>query len=277
MFLHPSSDLREQVLGHVDGAGLAPLGEGDLVGGVQRATVVAGAGRLAAAFVHLGQAGRQERARGSQLLESPLEHPTDQGGVARHMHRWAPGTPGKCTLYRERPQKPGVRRKKWARWDRAAQQAFVLSTYAAVKVRRISPFLNAGSCPPLCPRCPTPSVPPLERWPGSAPGPQFHGPDCTRVPGIRRRDDSAAASGRDAGGRLGRKSVPRARAPTIVLVPGPFGRSRPVRYWSRLGPAIGRAGPGCRRVALRLVPRRSRPADRTGRAKSPSPWRRSNR
>ena len=98
MFLHPSSDLLEQVLGHIDGAGLAPLGEGEVMGLVQRATVVAGAGGLTAAFIHPGQAGRQDRAGRDQLLESPLEHPADQGGVARHMHRWSPGTSGKWTL-----------------------------------------------------------------------------------------------------------------------------------------------------------------------------------
>src|SRR6202008_4766885 len=51
VFLHPFLDLREQVLGHVGGAGLAPLGEGDVVGLVQRAAVMATAGRLAATFV----------------------------------------------------------------------------------------------------------------------------------------------------------------------------------------------------------------------------------
>ena len=79
---------------------------------MQWATVVAGAGRLAAAFLHLGQAGRQQRASRDQLLQSPGEHPTDQRGVARNMHRWAPGTSGKSTLYRERPEKPDLRRKK---------------------------------------------------------------------------------------------------------------------------------------------------------------------
>ena len=72
---------------------------------MQWATVVAGAGRLAAAFLHLGQAGRQQRASRDQLLQSPGEHPTDQRGVARNMHRWAPGTSGKSTLYPALSQK----------------------------------------------------------------------------------------------------------------------------------------------------------------------------
>ena len=42
------SDLREEGLGDVDGTGLAVVPEGEVVRGVQRAAVVAGAGSIAA-------------------------------------------------------------------------------------------------------------------------------------------------------------------------------------------------------------------------------------
>ena len=94
-FLHPFSDLLKQVLGHVNGACLAPVPESEMVGLVQRAAVVAGAGGLAAAFVHLHEAGRQDGAGGNELLESPVQHPADQCRVAGDTHEWTPRTSGK--------------------------------------------------------------------------------------------------------------------------------------------------------------------------------------
>ncbi len=113
-FLHPFSDLLEKILGHINGACLATVPEGDVVGLVQRAAVMAGAGRLAAAFVHLHEAGRQDGAGGNKLLESPVQHPADQCRVAGNTHGWAPRTSSTSTLYRKRPEKPAVRRKKFS-------------------------------------------------------------------------------------------------------------------------------------------------------------------
>ena len=94
-FLHPCVDLVKEVLGHVDGACLARLPESEVVGLVQRAAVVAGAGGLAAAFVHRHEAGRQDGAGGNELLESPVQHPADQCRVAGNTHEWTPRTAGK--------------------------------------------------------------------------------------------------------------------------------------------------------------------------------------
>ena len=81
---------------------------------VQRAAVMAGAGRLAAAFVHPREAGRQDGAGGHKLLESPVQHPTDQCRVAGNTHGWAPRTSGIWRLHRKRAKKPVVRRKKFS-------------------------------------------------------------------------------------------------------------------------------------------------------------------
>jgi hypothetical protein len=62
---------------------------------VQRPAVMAGAGGLPAAFVHLGEAGGQDRASRDKLLEAAVQHPADQRGVARDVHRRAPGISGK--------------------------------------------------------------------------------------------------------------------------------------------------------------------------------------
>ena len=69
VFLHPFLDLREQVLGHVGGAGLARFAEGDVVGLVQRAAVMAPARGLAATFVQKNQARGQHGASRGQLIE----------------------------------------------------------------------------------------------------------------------------------------------------------------------------------------------------------------
>ncbi len=141
-FLHPFSDLLEKILGHVNGACLATVPEGDVVGLVQRATVMAGAGRLAAAFVHLHEAGRQDGAGGNKLLESPVQHPADQCRVAGNTHGWARRTSGISTLHRKRVKKPAVRRKKEHPPRPIASTEVLLWTCAAVKVRGISPFLK---------------------------------------------------------------------------------------------------------------------------------------
>src|SRR4051812_35351863 len=96
-----------------------------MVGLVQRAAVMAGAGGLATAFVHPRQGGRQHRASRGELLQATVQHPADLRRVARDTHRRAPGISGKPLFYRERPEKPEVRRKKIpARRDEPPQQSF---------------------------------------------------------------------------------------------------------------------------------------------------------
>jgi hypothetical protein len=111
VFLHPLLDLREQVLGHGGGAGLAPLSEGDVVGLVQWAAVMAPAGRLAATFVQQDKARGQHGASRGQRLQPTVQHAADQCGVARYTHRAALGHPVLDILHRKRPKKPGCEEK----------------------------------------------------------------------------------------------------------------------------------------------------------------------
>jgi hypothetical protein len=50
-------DLFEEILGHVDGVGLAIFLEGELVGGVEWPAMMTRTGGLAAASVNLGECG----------------------------------------------------------------------------------------------------------------------------------------------------------------------------------------------------------------------------
>src|SRR5262249_51026277 len=146
---------------------------------------------------------------GGQLLQSPLEHPTDQGGVARHMHRWAPGTSGKRTLYRPRPEKPGVRRK--------------------ISARGEAKRLNSGSTLDLRHRQGATNLPISQSWPGraastiAAPGwrggggrGRRFGPEAPPrgLPGRGIQDDDAASL---AEGQAGAVAQPVADAPRLDL------------------------------------------------------------
>src|SRR6516165_2174897 len=139
VFEHPCLDLLEQVLGHIHGACLACLSEGEVVSLVQGAAMVAGAGGLATALGYAVEAGRQEGAGRDQLLESALEHPADQGRAAGDTHGWALGTSGKRMLYRERPEKPGVRRKK-----RTPGEAERLKGHPTPELRRCQGATNSS-------------------------------------------------------------------------------------------------------------------------------------
>src|SRR5271166_3281932 len=69
-----------------------------------------------------------------------------QRGLVGNTHGGLSGTAGEGTLNRKRPEKPEVRGKKSGRPARpSASTEIVLWTCAAVKVRRISPFLKAAS------------------------------------------------------------------------------------------------------------------------------------
>ena len=105
---------------------------------MQGAAVVATAGGLSAAFVHLGQAGHQEGARGNQLLESALQHAADLGGVARHTHGWTPGTSGKCLFTPARARKTrGAKKKRMPGEAKHLNCGLTLDLTTAVRVRQI--------------------------------------------------------------------------------------------------------------------------------------------
>jgi hypothetical protein len=77
----PGADLREDLLGDVDGASLAGLLEGEVLAGVPGAAVVAAAGRAAAAAGAGAERGGPDGGRGPQLLEAVLEQAEEGGGV----------------------------------------------------------------------------------------------------------------------------------------------------------------------------------------------------
>lgn len=87
ILLDPCLNLREEVLGDVDGARFASNFEGEVVGGMEGALVVAAAGRLATAFMDEREAGGEQGAVGGQPLEPGLEHAADLGRVLGNAHR----------------------------------------------------------------------------------------------------------------------------------------------------------------------------------------------
>ncbi len=142
-FLHPFSDLLEKILGHVNGACLATVPEGDVVGLVQRATVMAAQDgwpqrlftcmRLAA---RMGPEGTSCSSRRSNIrrtsvgwlgtrMDGPLGLPVSR----RYTGKGSKNQP--CEEKKEHPPRP------------IASTEVLLWTCAAVKVRGISPFLRA--------------------------------------------------------------------------------------------------------------------------------------
>ena len=63
---------------------------------MQRAAVVAASRRAGRSVCSRDQAGRQHGASRDHLLEPAVQHPADQGGVARAHASMGPGTSGKC-------------------------------------------------------------------------------------------------------------------------------------------------------------------------------------
>jgi hypothetical protein len=86
VFGQPSAHLIEQVKGDVNGASLALVLEGEVPGGVQRSTLLAVAGRPAAVFADLGEAGGQDRLAPRELGQAGIEHAADHGRVLGHAH-----------------------------------------------------------------------------------------------------------------------------------------------------------------------------------------------
>ena len=81
----PLLDLREQVLGNVNGTGFALYFEGQVVGQVARTGLAVAAGAAAfAAESH--QAGGDERAVELELLDPGLQVAADQGGMFGSLH-----------------------------------------------------------------------------------------------------------------------------------------------------------------------------------------------
>ena len=85
MFAHPLLDLREQVLGDINGAGFAFDFIGQVMGQVPLTGLAVAAGTAAfAAERH--QAGGDKRALEFELLDAGLEVAADQGGVFGNFH-----------------------------------------------------------------------------------------------------------------------------------------------------------------------------------------------
>ena len=87
----PWADLLDQVRGDVDGAGAALVLEGELVGVVLGAAVVAAARRGAAGAGNQAEGAGEQGAGGGQPVEAGLEHAGDQGGMVGHPHGEPPG------------------------------------------------------------------------------------------------------------------------------------------------------------------------------------------
>jgi hypothetical protein len=86
VFGEPPADLREQFLGDVAGAGLAPLLASQVLARVPRSAVVAAAGKAAAAVGAGTEGGGQDRRGRGQLLEVVWRHAEDEGRVVRNAH-----------------------------------------------------------------------------------------------------------------------------------------------------------------------------------------------
>jgi hypothetical protein len=78
--------LGNEILGDVNGMGLAILLVTEVVSGVQRPIPMTTAGRLATAFVDQIQAGSQDRLVRGTPLEPTVEHASDQGRVTGNAH-----------------------------------------------------------------------------------------------------------------------------------------------------------------------------------------------
>ena len=81
VFGNPCPHLNDQILGDVDGAGLALLLERELMADVERAAFGAVARGIATAAADGGQAGGQQRAGRAALFEATVQLPTNQGGM----------------------------------------------------------------------------------------------------------------------------------------------------------------------------------------------------
>lgn len=79
-------DLGEKSLGDVNGAGLAVVAEGEVLGGMEGAAVMAAAGGAAAAVGIGAEGGGEDRGGGGELFEATLEHAEDEGGVVGDAH-----------------------------------------------------------------------------------------------------------------------------------------------------------------------------------------------
>ena len=85
MFAHPLLDLREQVLGDINGAGFAFDFIGEVMGQVPLTGLAVAAGTAAfAAERH--QAGGDKRAFGFELLKAGVKVTLDQGGMLGNFH-----------------------------------------------------------------------------------------------------------------------------------------------------------------------------------------------
>src|SRR5262249_26948730 len=86
VFVDPRADLRQQLLGDVDGACLALLLEGELMADVQGSTFGAVTGGVATTSADGAQTGGQERASRATVFEATVQLAADQGGMLGQTH-----------------------------------------------------------------------------------------------------------------------------------------------------------------------------------------------
>jgi len=74
------------LFGDVNGAGLAVVFEGEVLGGMEGAAMVTAAGGAAAAVGIGAEGGGEDGGRGGEGLEAMLEHAKDEGGMIGDAH-----------------------------------------------------------------------------------------------------------------------------------------------------------------------------------------------
>src|SRR5439155_23897412 len=86
VLVDPRADLLQQILGDVDGAGLALLLERELMADVERAAFGAVARGIATAAADGGQAGGQQRAGRAAPFDATVQLAAAQGGMLGQTH-----------------------------------------------------------------------------------------------------------------------------------------------------------------------------------------------
>ena len=86
VFADPLLNLREQILGDINGTGFALYFEGQVIGQVAFTGLAVAAG-AAALSLEGDQAGSDERAVGLELLDARQEVAADQGGMFGYLHK----------------------------------------------------------------------------------------------------------------------------------------------------------------------------------------------
>ena len=116
VFADPLLNLREQILGDINGTGFALYFEGQVIGQVAFTGLAVAAG-AAALSAEGDQAGSDERAVGFEFLDARQEVAADQGGMFGYLHKagriadYGAGMTDTYLYVTEKPSKIGVAKK----------------------------------------------------------------------------------------------------------------------------------------------------------------------